>query len=100
MTDKKVNKKTNSGVDKGKTNQEPKSGVKRRSFLQSMAAATAAGSLLAYPTLSSGNSRPFTQGDVEHILPSVTHERMLIKVSFTNSRPDSPKLNVSGQPVE
>ena len=100
MTDKKGNKKTNSGIDKGKTNQEPESGVKRRSFLQSMAAATAAGSLLAYPTLSSGNSRPFTQGDVEHILPSVTHERMLIKVSFTNSRPDSPKLNVSGQLVE
>jgi hypothetical protein len=41
----------------------------------------------------------FDAGDVAHILPSVTHERMLLKVSFATSRPESPMLRVGDQTV-
>ena len=42
---------------------------------------------------------PFDAGDVAHILPSVTHERMLLKVSFADARPEDPTLRVGERSV-
>jgi hypothetical protein len=42
----------------------------------------------------------FDAGDVAHILPSVTSERLLLKVSFENPRADGARLRVDDRTVD
>lgn len=76
----------------------------RRGFLYRMAGLSGAALVLAACGDGSGgggpgNGEPFQAGDVQHILPSVTHERMLVKVSFAKPRPQSPFLMVNNRSV-
>jgi len=75
----------------------------RRDFLKGLAttgAATALGPATGVPVLAI-TSKAFAQaqwdqGSVTHLLPTVSHERALIKASFTQALADPPLLRVGG----
>jgi hypothetical protein len=81
----------------------------RRGVLRALVAASGAtllGSLAACGSGENGtaaesarDAESFDAGDVQHILPSVTHERMRIKVSLGKPRARDPLLSVSGRRI-
>ncbi len=74
--------------------------MKRREFLK-LAGLTAAGGLLPQHALTSpgGGFDLITNDEVSHILPTVSHDRMLIKVSYFEPQTTAPVLKVGAVPV-
>lgn len=78
---------------------KPRSRWTRREFLNRSGQATATAAALPYvlkPGVADAARRPFRAGSVRHILPSVTHKRLLLKVSFHERQRAAPRLAVDG----
>src|SRR5260370_25409754 len=70
----------------------------RRDFLRGSSVAAAAASL-AWPTdLMAGKAVPssggWDHGSVQHLLPTASHNRVLIKASFRAPLPETPPLRI------
>ncbi len=76
--------------------------IRRRDLLTGATAATAS-LALGLPLGCADSVPPFVEqsdwspGEVAHLLPTVSHRRIRLKVSFRSSRPASPVLRVAGR---
>lgn len=75
------------------------SGLTRRNFVQSCAAAGALGALGLHRLAWSAGGGDWDEGQLKHLIPAANHERFLIKTSFKSELPFTPLLKVNGQAV-
>ena len=68
--------------------------ITRREFLEVTAGTVA--SVAAWP-MAAGSEANWNQGQVNHIIPTASHERFLIKVSFKSSQTAPPQITVNGK---
>ncbi len=86
------------------------SNTRRRSLLQAGAAlalgaspfatsalATSALGAPVLPSTGTGTEAPWDAGDLAHLLPTVSHDRMLIKLSFHQALASAPQLRVQSR---
>ena len=78
----------------------------RRDFLLGAAAATlprlitaGIGGPAAAAEAASTREKDWDQGEVQHLIPTVSHDRFLIKASFTQAQSTAPELDVNGARV-
>jgi hypothetical protein len=78
----------------------------RRDFLLGAAAATlprlitaGIGGPAAAAEAASPREKDWDQGEVQHLIPTVSHDRFLIKASFTQAQLAAPELDVNGARV-
>jgi len=55
---------------------------------------------LASPTATNARENNWDQGWVQHLLPTVNHDRLLIKASFDRSLSTAPELQVGTNRVQ
>ncbi len=78
--------------------------MRRRDFLRYASGAAATGLLGGWPDLASAGRRrqcaePAGESGVAHVLPTVSHDRMLLKVSFREPQETPPWLHVDWRRV-
>src|SRR5262245_37055558 len=73
--------------------------MRRRDFLAGAASSLAAASLLDLTPAAQETASAWQAGDVQHVLPTVNHQRFLIKASFKTAPIQTPALLVGGRKV-
>ena len=72
----------------------------RRDFIKVCAGAGALAAI-GYPSVDmAAQTDRWSAGDLAHVLPTASHERFLIKASFKRPLTFTPRLTVSGKPVD
>src|SRR5262245_54850950 len=75
-------------------------GLNRREFVAAGAGAAALGVLGWSQPAGAQPKDGWGQGQLVHLIPTASHERFLIKVSFKAPLAGKPRLTVNGKPVE
>ena len=74
--------------------------LSRREFIELTTGATALG-MFGWPqSLQAQPGNGWNQGQVLHLIPTVSHERFLIKTSFKAPLSSVPRLSVNGKVVD
>ncbi len=74
----------------------------RRRFLQILSAASsfaALGSAAGLTDTDGAKTKDWNQGDLSHLIPIVSHDRILIKASFKSPLPQLPFLSIDGKRI-
>ncbi len=74
--------------------------MNRRSFLSVPAATASFFGLASEGHASAATPHQWVQGEVLHILPSVSDTELLIKVSLSTAQKNAPVLQIAGRPVK
>src|SRR5215470_5575768 len=74
--------------------------LSRREFLELGAAAVAITMFDLPQSAGAQRAETWNQGQLIHLIPTASHERILIKASFKTTLTDKPRLSVNGKPIE